>query len=467
MKRATVIRTGAVLAAVVVLVLAVLGASALPVQQPSPNAAPTDDRARVAVVCPAVTAESDPTVVTAGSPQRRLTTAPLDDPEQTTDVSGVLGSISGVTAPMIVSAPRLDVFSATTRTAVESGSDRGLSLASCDRPGSSAWFTGVLSSSTSTAELVLFNADTSDASVDLTVYGAAGRLTAPGSRGIIVPARTRRVVPLGPLFTTDDTVSVQLATSAGRVAAMVRQRVRQNDKPAGSDWLPPTAEPANDLVIPGLASGKGARDLVVVNPGERTAAVALQVLGADGPIALPGFETIDLPPQTSRRIPLGKALAAAAVGLRLSSEQKITAGVLSDNGGDAKATDLAVQVATPVLTGPGVLALSPGRRLAPTLQLASGVPEASRVRVVVTSPSGKRLFNRTVTVPGLADIAVQLPKATDVLITVQPERPGALHASVGVRSRIGDVDGIASAAVFSGTPPSNLPTIRQDPRLGS
>jgi len=104
MKRATVIRTGAVLAAVVVLVLAVLGASALPVQEPSPNAAPTDDRARVAVVCPAVTAESDPTVVTAGSPQRRLTTAPLDDPEQTTDVSGVLGSISGVTAPMIVSA---------------------------------------------------------------------------------------------------------------------------------------------------------------------------------------------------------------------------------------------------------------------------------------------------------------------------------------------------------------------------
>lgn len=89
------------------------------------------------------------------------------------------------------------------------------------------------------------------------------------------------------------------------------------------------------------------------------------------PDRLPGFETIDLPPQTSRRIPLGKALAAAAVGLRLSSEQKITAGVLSDNGGDAKATDLAVQVATPVLTGPGVLALSPGRRLAPTLQLAS------------------------------------------------------------------------------------------------
>lgn len=467
MSRAMMIRAGVVLAAVAVLVLALLGAPALPLQQPAPSTAPVDDRARVAVVCPAVTADTAPTVVTAGSPQRRLTTAALTDPEQTTNVSGVLGSTSGVTTPLIVSAPRLDAFSATTRTAIPTGSERGLSLASCDRPGSSAWFAGVLSSSTSTADLVLLNADTSDASVDLTVYGPTGQLTAPGSRGIIVPAQTRRVVPLGPLFTTDETVSLQLSTSAGRVAAMVRQRIRQNDQPAGGEWLPPTAVPANDLVIPGLSSGSGARDLVVVNPGERTAAVAVQVLGADGPIALPGFETVDLPPQTSRRIPLGRALAAAPVGLRFSSEQKITAGVISDNGADAKAVDVAVQVATPALAGPAALALSPGGRVAPVLHLASGVAEASRVRVVVSAPSGKRLFIRAVNVPGLADVTVPLPNSSDVLITVQPERPDAIHASVSVRNQVGEVDGVASAAVLSAAPPNSLPTIRQDPRLGS
>ncbi|MFT3969331.1 MAG: DUF5719 family protein [Micropruina sp.] len=205
----------------------------------------------------------------------------------------------------------------------------------------------------------------------------------------------------------------------------------------------------------------------MLNPGDRTAAVALQVLGANGPIALPGLETIDLPPQTSRRIPLGNALAAAAVGLRLSSEQPVTAGVISDNGADAAASDSAVQVATPALTGPSALAVSPGAKVAPTLQLASGVADASRVRVVVVDVSGKRLFRRTVTVPGLADVAVRLPKATDVLVTVQPERPDAIHASVGVRRSIVDVDGIASAAVLPSTPPNVLPTIRQDPRLGS
>lgn len=447
MNRTTTVRAASVLATVAVLALTLLGASSLPVQQPAQVAAPDDDRARVAVVCP--TSDAD-TTVAFGSPQRRVATAPLTDPDQATTLAGVFGSASEVTQPLVVSAPRQDTLSATVRAAKPPGPGQGLSLASCDRPSSAAWFTGVLSSEASTADLVLLNADSSDASVDLTVYGPEGRLAAPGSRGIVVAAHTQRVVPLGPLFSTEQTVSLQLSTSAGRVAAMVRQRVRLGDKPAGSDWLPPTVTPAHDLVIPGLPAGKGTRDLVVLNPGDRTAAVALQVLGANGPIALPGLETIDLPPQTSRRIPLGNALAAAAVGLRLSSEQPVTAGVISDNGADAATADMAVQVATPALTGPSALALSPGAKVSPTLHLASGVADASRVRMLVVDVSGKRLFRRTVTVPGLADVAVPLPKATDVLVTVQPERADAIHASVGVRRPIADLDGIASAAVLPG-----------------
>lgn len=467
MKRTTTIGAVAVLAAAAALALILLGASALPLQQPATGSAVDDDRARVAVVCPVSDGDTNPTAVAFASPQRSLATAQLDDPDKTTDVSGIIGSMTQVEAPLVVSAPRLDALSAITRTSISAGSERGLSVASCDRPSSAAWFTGVVSSSADTAELVLLNADSSDATVDLTVYGPEGRLAAPGSRGIIVPARTRRVVPLGPLFTTDQTVSVQLETSAGRVAAMVRQLVRKNDLPAGSDWVPPTSAPANDVVIPGLSAGKGARDLVVVNPGDRTASVAVQVLGADGPTALPGLETMDLPPQTTRRIPLGPALAAAPVGLRLSSEQKITAGVISDNGADAQAADFAVQVATPGLIEASALAWSPGGRLAPTLHLASGVAEASRVRVVVVDPSGKGLFDRFVNVPGRADITVRLPGASDALIMVQPERPEAIHASVAIASKLGQVNGIASAAVLARTPPSSLPTIRQDPRLGS
>lgn len=443
--------------------LAVLGASTLPVQQPASVAAPDDDRARVAAVCPAI---GETTVLAAGSPQGRLALAPLDEPESARAVDGTLGT-EAAAAPMVVTAPRLDPFSATTRTAAATGSDRGLSMASCPRPAASAWFTGVRSSDAGVAEVVLLNADAQDATVDLAVHGARGRVNAPGSRGIVVPARSSRVVPLGPLLTLDQAVSLQVSTSAGRVAAMIRQRMLREDRPAGSDWLPPTTEAATTVVIPGLPAGKGGRDLVVVNPGERTASVALQVLGASGPIALPGFETIDLPPQTSRIVDLTTALAGAAVGLRLTSEQKIAAGVISGSGGDAAAADVSTQVAVAPLTGPGVLALSPGQPVAPRLQLANGAADASAVRVMVSDRNGKVLRQLTVEVPGLADRTLTLPRARDVLIAVEPQTPGTIHASVGVRAELDDVLGTSSLAIRAGGASTSLPPLRQDPRLGS
>jgi len=448
--------------AVFALVLAVFGSSAIAVQQPATGRAPVDERARVSVVCPNVAGTANPTAVAAGSPDGNLATASLTRPDQATPVTTTLQVATAVTAPVVVSAPRLDLFSATSRTAATAGTDRGLSMTSCSRPTASQWFTGVTSSPDGSADVVLLNSDDQDATVDIAVYGPGGRVNAPGSRGIIVPARTRRVVPLGPLFSAEQAVSLQVSTSAGRVAALVRQRMLRNDRPAGTEWLPPTADPATALVIPGLPAGKGFRDLIVVNPGERTASVTLQVLGSGGPTAVPGFETLDLPPQASRIIPLGGALAEAPVGLRLSSEQKITAGVISGNGGSEDTADVSTQVATDVLSGPGVLALSPGGRVAPTLHLAAGSTEPVEVRVVVSSAT-RTLADTTVVVPGLADATLRLARAEDVLITIQPRTPAVVHASVAVRARLDDVIGISSLAIHPGSAAAALPPIRQDP----
>lgn len=461
MNRGVLTRAAIAGGAAVALALAVLAASALPAAQPASVATPDDDRARVGVVCPVI---ADATTVAAGSPQGRLALAPLDAPERAEDAAGTL-TTTAAASPVIVTAPRLDAFSATTRTAASTGSDRGLSMASCARPTATAWFTGVRSSDAAAAELVLLNSDAQDATVDLTVYGARGRVTAPGSRGIIVPARSRRVVPLGPLFSVADAVSVQVATSAGRVAPMIRQRMLRDDRP-GSDWLPPTADPAATVVIPGLPSGKGGRELVVLNPGERTAIVSLQVLGASGATAVPGFETIELPPQTSRVVDLTAALAGAPAGLRLTSEQKITAGVLSGTGGDAAAADVSTQIAGSPLTGPGVLALSPGQAVAPTLHLANGSTDAGAVRVRVTDPKGAVLRELSINVPGLADRTIKLPKTAGVLIAVEPATPGVIHASLGVRVRIDGVLGTSSLSIRSGAASTTLPPVRRDARLG-
>ncbi|MFT3861758.1 DUF5719 family protein [Micropruina sp.] len=450
--------------------LALVGASAVPAQQPAASAVTDDDRARVTVVCPTVVGTNEPTAVAAGSPAGEVATAQLSSPERPAVGGSSFTLDESAGEPVVVTAPRLDAFSATTRTAAAAGSDRGLSMMSCGRPSAAQWFAGVLSSGTATADLVLLNADAQDAAVDLTLYGAEGRLTAPGSRGIIVPARSRRVVPLGPLFTNAQPVSVRVSTSAGRVVAAVRQRMLNGGSPAGSDWLPPTTEPARAVVVPGLPAGKGSRDLVVVNPGDRTASVALQVLGADGPTAVPGFETIDLPPGTSRVVPLGSALAEAPVGLQLTSEQKVTAAVVGTNGAGAAAIDISTQVATVALDGPGVLALSPGAKLAPVLHLANGSAEPVRARVVVQAArpalATQPLLDTWVSVPGGADVTVELPRAAESLVGVQPETTGAIHASVAVRSDLDGVTGVASLAVLPGAAAATLPPIRQDVRVG-
>lgn len=455
------------LAGAAALALAVFGASFLPVQQPAAAGGPDDDRARVAVACPTIAGAAEPTAIAAGSPQGALTTSPLENPDNRTFVTGTLAVTAQSSGPMLVAAPRLDAFSGTTRMAATDGSARGLTMMSCDRPTASQWFAGVRSSASATAEVVLLNADGEDATADIAVFGTEGRVTAPGSRGIIVPAHSRRVVPLGPLFTAEQAVSLHVSTSAGRVAAAVRQRLSSADQASGSDWLPPTADPATVVVIPGLPAGKGARDLVVVNPGERTASVALQVLGANGQTAVPGFETLDLPPGTSRVIPLGSALAEAPVGLRLASEQKVTAAVLSDNGAAAGAVDFGTQIATTALTAPGVLALSPGSRVSPVLHLSNGRVEPVSARVRVTDAGGASLLDVTVTVPGLADTALALPRAENVLIGVEPAASSVLYASVAVRAALDGVTGVSSLAVLPGAAAATLPPIRQDPRVGS
>ena len=452
-------------AAVAVLALAVWGASTVPVQQPSPVPSVVDDRTRVVVVCPNLAGST--AALTAGAPAGGVRLAPLAAPgEPTTSEAGFVHD-GGVTAPMVVDAPQARPFSATVAAAEAAGPERGLSMTSCGRPRTAHWFTGVTSSATAVAEVVLLNADARDATADLTVHTAGGRLNAPGSRGIVVPARSARTVPLEPLFTLDAPVTLHVSASAGRVAAVVRQRTLLAEAPAGGDWLPPTADPATTIVIPGVPAGTGRRDLVVANPGERTATIALQVLGASGATAVPGFETLDLPAHSSRVVPLAGALAGAAAGLRLSSEQPVVAGVI----GDAGSGDPDTQVATEPLTGGGVLAVAPGAAATTVLRLANGggTPVEVKVRAVrgSSAAAGPRSpFARTVVVPALADVGVPLPKADNLLITVEPATPGAVHASLGVRRTIGDLAGTSSLAVLPGPAPVELPPVRHDPRAG-
>lgn len=456
---------------VVGVAMAVVGAALVAVQEPSAPVT-TEDLGRVSVTCP--TGE----VVVAGSPGSDVTWTTLS--RTPADAGPAVGRLSVETIsapePVVVSAPRADPLAATTRVEVPSGADRGLSMASCVRPGAAHWFAGVTSTpagsdSLGQAELVLINTDAVDAAVDVAAYGADGPLIAPGSRGIVVPSRTGRVVPLGPMVSASQPVAVHVSTSQGRVVALIRQRWAVQGRPSGSDWLPPTVEPAFDVVIPGIPPGAGSRELALVNPGERTASVALQVLGEQGPTAIAGLETLTLPPRTSRTVPLTAGLNRAAAGLRLRSDQPVTAAVVSGSGGAVGSADSSVQVATP----PGasalaadlnrtarlhlVLADSPGASPEPgdDAELGEGRP----VRVIVSDGTQIRR-DSTLNVPPGANVTLTLPALDRALIRIESSVP--VHASLAVRTRLRRALGTASVAGLPGPVPVPLPPLVHDPR---
>ena len=76
------------------------------------------------------------------------------------------------------------------------------------------------------------------------------------------------------------------------------------------------------------------------------ASVGVQVLGVDGAFAPAGAEQLEVPPESTAEISVAAGLAGAAAGLQLTSDQPVTAAVVSEAIGTDALPDLAVSAAT-------------------------------------------------------------------------------------------------------------------------
>lgn len=210
----------------------------------------------------------------------------------------------------------------------------GLSLTPCLQARSTHYFTGVMSNANVKSQLLLTNLDSSEANVNVTIFGKDGQMPAPGSRGIVVKGRSQTLVALGPLFDSADPATLQVVTSSGRVAAVVRTHVFDGITSLGTDWMNGRDEPATSMVIPGIGSGDGDRQLIIGNTGDRTSEVTVEVLGKEGPYSPIGVEKVDVPSGSTRAFALQDATKGAAVALRVTSSRPVTAAVRAKSGND-------------------------------------------------------------------------------------------------------------------------------------
>jgi Family of unknown function (DUF5719) len=226
---------------------------------------------------------------------------------------------------------------------VEQTGAGGLPTASCDGPGTDFWFVGPGQHALAGLQLYLMNADGQPADAEVDIFTDSGPLLGSTDTGIAVPAHGLVVQSLSKLLRGTRVVALHVRTSVGRIVAALRETksVRQTGA-----WLPASQPPARSIVLPGLPSSAGSRDLYVAVPGAGNAQVKLTAVTAKGSYRPTGGNGIDLPGGSAALVAL-PSLGGVAAAIKLTSNVPVAAAIRV-SGGPAGAAGVFSAASAPV-----------------------------------------------------------------------------------------------------------------------
>ncbi len=296
---------------------------------------------------------------------------------------------------------------ATTTSSARSGINRGIASTPCATPSAEFWFTGASTTGGRRDVLVMTNLDDVNASVDITYYGQAGELDNTSGRGIVIRGRGQTEVYLRTSVPDQRELGMHVVATGGRVTAALRDNATTATSATGVDWLPPSAEPGNEIVVPAVAPGAGARVLTVMNPGDLGTTVAVTVLGRHGKFRPAGLDALEVPAGGVRSVRLDTKLEGDAVAIGVSADQPVVASVRIV---DERNQDFSAIGSAKPLDGPSYLVLPVHTE--PVTLILSAPGEGGTATLEVRSAMGEVVQHRTVKVASGSTTAVQLPAAT-------------------------------------------------------
>jgi hypothetical protein len=218
-------------------------------------------------------------------------------------------------------------------------------MMACPAPGPRWWFVGGGSTAGRTSTLFLVNPESSDAEVDVTIAGPDGVVSTPSVRGLIVPALSRVAVNLSRVAPRLPAAVWQVQVRAGRVVAALQDLDSEGLVQFGIDWVPPAAEPANRVIIPGVLGGPGGRQLIIFAPGDTDTEVQVRLLTPDGAFSSTEEATVEVEGGTVTTVNMAGALGGDPATIELLSEQPIVAGIRQRHPGvDATVPDIRTEV---------------------------------------------------------------------------------------------------------------------------
>ena len=206
----------------------------------------------------------------------------------------------------------------------------GLASVRCGEPGSDIWFVGPgQQNGAAQIQLDLMNIDSLAASVDVTTITDAGQAQAGNDNGITVPPHQTVTESLSSMAGGSSVVAVEVHTSIGRVAADVAE---SSSHGGTASWLPSTAAPSTQLVIPGVPPSGSTAGLFLAVPGTASAKVNVVAITPQGHYRPFGPQTVDLPGESAVYVPL-TPLGGTAAALEITSNVPVAAAVLVPGSG--------------------------------------------------------------------------------------------------------------------------------------
>ncbi|QEV18425.1 DUF5719 family protein [Streptomyces alboniger] len=262
---------------------------------------------------------------------KQLTDAPQEDAKgkeakpfltQNKPGEAVGGEESGAEAPALIGtadgplAPGWTVQQTTTYSA---GSGRGAQGTNCTAPDTDFWFPAASTAKDRSDYIHLTNPDDSAAVVDVELFGPDGEVTSPVGDAIQVQPHSSVPVLLSTLADKQYTnLTMHVTARSGRVAAAVQS----SDEKLGGDWLPASADPAAEAVLPGIPKDATSVRLVAFAPGSEDADVKLQLASPTGTITPAGHENLHIKAGMTAAVDLGDITKGEAGSLLLSPTDK-------------------------------------------------------------------------------------------------------------------------------------------------
>jgi hypothetical protein len=317
----------------------------------------------------------------------------------------------------------------------------------CPEPRARWWFVGAGAATvTHDTVLTVANPRIGQAVLDIDVLGPHGPVSSPGLHGITVPAHSTRVVDLAKVAPAVGELAVSVVATRGLVSISAADRFAPGVVgKAAQEWLPGQSLPSRSVILAGLPPKPDSATLVVANPRQVEAVVAVEAIGASGTFAPHEDATLTVPPGSTATVPVRSVFDGGPVAIKVTSPQPVTAAIRTVTGGD-----VAFATAVRPVNGTTALAVPSG---AGQLVLSSIGPE-SAATLTAFGAQGKALLDRKITVPKGASVATGLPAGTRYLqlVTTGPDAVAGFSVT--------DPSGVATAGVTSALGSVLRPVVR-------